>query len=210
MYQKYIKRILDFVLSLIAIICLSPVYLIVAIVVRAKLGSAVLFTQLGPGKDCKVFKMYKFRTMTDERDAEGNLLPDEMRLTHFGWVLRSTSLDELPELFNILKGNMSIVGPRPLLSRDVEVMDEEQMQRHQVLPGLTGLAQCSGRNLLNWDIKLAKDIEYAKNISFKLDFYILIQTIKKVVKREGVAFESGTDMDLKDWNALKKKESKGN
>ena len=161
-YEKCVKRILDFMLSLIALICLSPVMLITAILVRVKLGSPIIFKQLRPGKDEKIFPMYKFRTMTDEKDAEGNLLPDEIRLTKFGKLLRSTSLDELPELFNILKGDMSIIGPRPLLVEYLPRYNEEQKHRHDVRPGLTGLAQVSGRNAISWDEKLNIDVEYVK------------------------------------------------
>ena len=154
----------------------------------------------------KIFNMYKFRTMTDARDENGNLLPDEMRLTKFGKMLRATSLDELPEIFNILKGDMSLIGPRPLLSKDVEYMTELQLRRHCVRPGLTGLAQCNGRNLLNWDTKLSKDVEYVNQLSFKMDVSIIFRTIYKVFKHEGVEFEEGADIDLKDWNEMKKEE----
>ena len=154
MYAKYIKRILDFILSLIALIVLSPVLLVVAILVRIKLGSPIIFKQQRPGKDEKIFTLYKFRTMTDKKDENGNLLPDSERLTKFGKVLRSTSLDELPELVNILKGDMSIVGPRPLLVEYLPLYSEEQKHRHDVRPGLTGLAQVGGRNSLSWEEKL--------------------------------------------------------
>ena len=158
MYRYFFKRFFDFVLSLIAIIILSPVYIIVAILVRVKLGSPVIFTQERPGKDEKIFKMYKFRSMTSETDEEGNLLPDEVRLTSFGKKLRSTSLDELPELFNILKGDMSIVGPRPQLVKDMIFMTEEQRKRHTVRQGLTGLAQVNGRNAISWEDKINYDL----------------------------------------------------
>ena len=157
MYKLFVKRVLDFVLSLIAIIVLSPVYLIVAILVRTKLGSPIIFTQERPGKDEKIFKMYKFRSMTDERDENGNRLPDEIRLTKFGKALRSTSLDELPELFNILKGDMSIVGPRPLLVKYLPLYNEHQRHRHDVRPGFTGWAQCNGRNAISWEEKFDLD-----------------------------------------------------
>ena len=157
-YARCIKRILDVLLSGCALVVLSPVLLIVAVLVRAKLGSPVIFCQERPGKDEKIFKMYKFRSMTDARDENGELLPDEVRLTKFGRALRSTSLDELPELWNIFKGDMSIVGPRPLLARDVAYMDAQQHRRHEVRPGLTGLAQVMGRNALDWDTKLALDV----------------------------------------------------
>lgn len=172
MYAKYIKRILDFILSLIALIVLSPVLLVVAILVRIKLGSPIIFKQQRPGKDEKIFTLYKFRTMTDKKDENGNLLPDSERLTKFGKVLRSTSLDELPELVNILKGDMSIVGPRPLLIRDMLFMTDEQRKRHTVRQGLTGLAQINGRNNINWEEKLEYDLQYIKNITFVGDVKI--------------------------------------
>lgn len=201
MYQKYIKRILDFVLSLIAIICLSPVYLIVAILVRVKLGSPVLFTQDRPGKDEKIFKMYKFRSMTDAKDAEGNLLPDDVRLTKFGRALRATSLDELPELFNILKGDMSIVGPRPLLVRYLERYNEEQKHRHDVRPGLTGLAQVNGRNAISWEDKFRYDVEYTRNVTFIGDCKIILMTVAKVFKKEGIS--SGTSATMEEFMGTK-------
>lgn len=201
MYQKYIKRLLDFVLSLGAIICLSPVYLVVAFLVRVKLGSPVLFTQDRPGKDGKIFKMYKFRTMTDARDAEGNLLPDDVRLTKFGRTLRATSLDELPELLNILKGDMSIVGPRPLLVRYLERYNEEQKHRHDVLPGLTGLAQVNGRNAISWEDKFRYDVEYTKNVTFVGDVKIILKTVAKVFKKEGIS--SGTSVTMEEFMGTK-------
>jgi len=187
MYAKCIKRLLDFVLSLIALIILSPVFIIVALIVRIKLGKPILFKQKRPGLNEKIFTMYKFRTMTDAKDENGNLLPDEKRLTRFGKFLRSTSLDELPELINILKGDMSIVGPRPLLVEYLELYNEEQKHRHDVRPGLTGLAQVSGRNAITWEEKFAKDIEYIGKISFILDLKIIINTVKKVFQREGIS-----------------------
>lgn len=200
MYQKYIKRLLDFVLSLSAIICLSPVYLVVAILVRVKLGSPVLFTQPRPGKDGKIFKMYKFRSMTDERDENGNLLPDAIRLTDFGMKLRSTSLDELPELLNILKGDMSIVGPRPQLVRDMVFMTPEQNKRHSVRQGLTGLAQIRGRNDISWEKKLEHDIEYVNNITFLNDVKIILGTVKSVLVKEGINSEGmATAEDFGDY-----------
>ena len=186
MYQKYIKRILDFVLSLLALIILSPLMLVLYILVRVKLGKPAIFKQERPGKDEKIFTLYKFRTMTDEKDEEGNLLPDSKRLTKFGRVLRSASLDELPELVNIIKGNMAIVGPRPLLVRYLPYYTEEERHRHDVRPGLTGLAQISGRNLMKWEEKLEKDLEYVKTYNFYNDLKIIIKTIKKVLKREDV------------------------
>ena len=203
-YARYIKRILDVLLSGCALVVLSPVLLIVAVLVRTKLGSPVIFCQERLGKDEKIFKMYKFRAMTDARDENGELLPDEVRLTKFGRALRSTSLDELPELWNIFKGDMSIVGPRPLLVRDVAYMDAQQHRRHEVRPGLTGLAQVTGRNALDWDTKLALDVKYVDTCSFIGDAKIFLRTIVKVFRREDIAFETeGYDMDLKDWNERK-------
>ena len=178
-YARYIKRILDVLLSGCALIVLSPVLLIVAVLVRTKLGSPVIFCQERPGKDEKIFKMYKFRSMTDARDENGELLPDEVRLTKFGRALRSTSLDELPELWNIFKGDMSIVGPRPQLVRDMVFMTPEQRLRHTVMPGLTGLAQVSGRNAISWEDKLATDLRYIRRITFLGDVKIVLLTVKK-------------------------------
>ena len=195
MYAKYIKRILDFILSLIALIILSPVFLIIAILVRIKLGSPIIFKQERPGKDEKIFTLYKFRTMTDKKDEKGNLLPDSERLTKFGKALRSTSLDELPELFNILKGDMSIVGPRPLLTEYLPLYNEEQKHRHDVRPGLTGLAQISGRNTLSWEEKFKDDIAYINKITFINDLKIVFKTIFKVFKREGISQEGNATME---------------
>lgn len=195
MYRLFIKRLLDFVLSLIALIILSPVILIVALLVKIKLGSPVLFKQERPGKNEKIFKMYKFRTMTDEKDEDGNLLPDEIRLTKFGKVLRSTSLDELPELFNILKGDMSIVGPRPLLVKYLSLYNEYQKHRHDVRPGFTGWAQCNGRNALSWEEKFDLDVYYTKHVSFLLDLRIIFKTIKIVLFREGISSETSVTME---------------
>ena len=186
MYRKYIKRILDFILSLIALIVLSPVLLIVAILVRVKLGSPVIFKQERPGKNEKIFTLYKFRTMNDKKDENGELLPDSQRLTKFGKILRSTSLDELPELVNILKGDMSIVGPRPLLVRYLPFYTEEERHRHDVRPGLTGLAQINGRNTVNWEERFQYDLDYINNISFKEDTKIILRTVKKVIKRDDI------------------------
>ena len=186
MYRNYIKRIFDFMISLFAIILLSPVLLIVATLVRIKLGKPVIFKQKRPGKDEKIFTLYIFRTMTDKKDEEGKLLPDEKRLTKFGKILRSTSLDELPELVNILKGDMSIVGPRPLLVQYLPYYTDEEKHRHDVRPGLTGLAQVNGRNALSWEKRFKEDIEYVNNISLKEDIKIIFLTIKKVVKREDI------------------------
>lgn len=187
MYAKYFKRILDFVLSLIALIILSPIMFVTYILVRVKLGKPAIFKQKRPGKDAKIFELYKFRTMTDEKDENGKLLPDEKRLTKFGKFLRSTSLDELPELVNILKGDMAIVGPRPLLVEYLEYYNDEQKHRHDVRPGLTGLAQVSGRNTITWEEKFKKDIEYKNNLTFGMDIKIILKTIGKVFKREGIS-----------------------
>lgn len=186
MYAKYIKRPMDFTLSLLAIIVLSPVMAVTALLVRIKLGSPVLFKQERPGKDEKIFMMYKFRSMTDKRDENGKLLPDDVRLTKFGRALRKTSLDELPELFNILKGDMSIVGPRPLLVEYLPYYTEEEHHRHDVRPGLSGLAQIHGRNALTWEEKFAYDLKYVANIAFLCDIRVVFQSIVKVVKREGI------------------------
>ena len=208
MYRKCFKRALDLVLSGCGLLVLWPVLLIVAILVRCKLGSPVIFCQERPGQDERIFKMYKFRSMTDQRDETGALLPDAVRLTKFGKLLRSTSLDELPELWNIFKGDMSIVGPRPLLPKDVACMDEEQHRRHLVRPGLTGLAQVSGRNALDWDSKLSLDVQYVREYDFLYDCRIILRTIGKVFKREDVAFENPEyDVDLKEWNERKQKTS---
>ncbi len=190
-YKRYIKRVLDIGCALAALLVFSWLYILVAILVRAKLGSPVLFRQERPGKDGKIFKLYKFRTMTDERDEEGNLLPDEVRLTKFGKFLRSTSLDELPEAFNILKGDMSVVGPRPQLVRDMVFMSDDQRRRHTVRPGLSGWAQVNGRNGVTWEQKLTLDLEYIDSgISFWKDVKIIIKTVVKAfVKQEGIAAE---------------------
>lgn len=195
MYRKYIKRLLDIAISLCGIIALSPVYLILGILVRAKLGTPVIFRQDRPGKGEKIFHLYKFRSMTDERDENGNLLPDEVRLTSFGKKLRSTSLDELPELFNILKGDMSLIGPRPLLVRYLPRYNEFQRHRHDVRPGLTGLAQINGRNAITWEKKFEYDVEYVKNLSFALDIHILAGTVRAVLKREGISSENNATME---------------
>ena len=186
-YRKFGKRALDILLSGLAILVLSPVLLVVAVLVRVKLGSPVLFHQERPGLHEKIFTLCKFRTMTDARDEKGELLPDSVRLTSFGKFLRSTSLDELPELFNIFKGDMSIIGPRPLLVSYLPWYTEEERLRHTVRPGLTGLAQASGRNFLDWDSRLAKDVEYVKNLSFSMDLKVLFLTVSAVLDRSGVA-----------------------
>ncbi len=190
MYRKYIKRLLDIVISLTALVVLSPVLLIVAILVRCKLGSPVIFHQQRPGYNEEIFKLCKFRTMTDERDENGELLPDAVRLTKFGRMLRATSLDELPELWNILKGDMSIIGPRPLLVSYLPYYTEEEKLRHTVRPGLTGLAQVSGRNLLDWDKRFATDVKYVKNLTFAMDVRIFFLTIKKVFVRENIEVDT--------------------
>lgn len=194
-YQHFIKRSLDFILSLKAVIVLLPVFLLIAIVVRVKLGSPVMFKQKRPGLNGKIFMMYKFRTMTDEKDVDGKLLPDSVRLTKFGAFLRSTSLDELPELLNILKGDMSIVGPRPLLAQYLPLYNEHQNRRHEVRPGLSGLAQISGRNAMSWEEKINKDVEYVENISFIGDCKIILLTLKKVCIREGINSETAATME---------------
>ncbi len=185
-YSRFFKRPMDFILSLCAIIVLAPVLLIIAILVRVKLGSPVLFKQKRPGLNEKIFTLYKFRTMTDERDENGELLPDEIRLTRFGKLLRSTSLDELPELFNIIKGDMSIIGPRALLVHYLPLYNEEQKQRHTVKPGLSGLAMAKGRNALTWEEKFAYDTYYVNHVSFLLDMKIIFWTLAIVFKREGI------------------------
>lgn len=194
-YRRHIKRPMDIILSLCAIIVLSPVLLLVAILVRVKLGSPVIFKQKRPGLNEKIFTLYKYRTMLDEKDEDGELLPDQMRLTKFGRFLRSTSLDELPELFNILKGDMSIVGPRPLLVQYLPLYDEHQKKRHEVRPGLSGLAQVSGRNAISWEDKFNLDVEYVDNVSFVSDWKIILLTLKKVFVREGINSDSAATME---------------
>lgn len=195
-YKRFIKRPMDFILSLITIIFFSPGLIIVGILVRIKLGSPVLFRQKRPGLNEKVFTMYKFRTMTDEKDEKGELLPDSVRLTRFGKILRSTSLDELPELFNILKGDMSIVGPRPLLVQYLGLYNEHQKRRHEGRPGLTGLAQVNGRNTISWEDKFDLDVKYISNISFVEDWKIILFTIKRVFMREGINSDTAATMEV--------------
>lgn len=195
MYKNFFKRLLDIILSLGALIVLSPVFLTVYFLVKLKLGSPVLFVQERPGKDERIFRMYKFRSMTDARDNKGNHLGDEVRLTKFGKMLRSTSLDELPELWNILIGDMSIVGPRPLLVQYLPLYNDEQRQRHHVRPGLTGLAQVMGRNSLSWEEKFDLDIKYVKEISFLNDAKIIYMTILAVFKRDGISSVDSVTME---------------
>lgn len=195
-YQKYIKRILDITLSGAAIIVLSPVMGVTAILVKKKLGSPVIFKQKRPGKDEKIFTMYKFRTMTDARDEKGELLPDSVRLTKFGKMLRSTSLDELPELFNIFKGDMSIIGPRPLLVQYLPLYNERQKRRHEVRPGLSGLAQVNGRNAITWEQKFDYDVEYVEKVSFLLDVSIVIKTMIKTFRQENINAGSEVTMEV--------------
>ena len=195
MYSKYFKRLLDIVLSGCALLVLWPVLAVVALLVRVKLGSPVIFCQERPGKDEKIFKMYKFRSMTDARDEKGELLPDAVRLTKFGRLLRSTSLDELPELWNIFKGDMSIVGPRPLLVRYLPRYNAEQRHRHDVRPGLTGLAQVNGRNAISWEEKFALDVQYVRNVSFWTDVKIVFATVGKVFCRSGISSETAATME---------------
>lgn len=190
MYRKIVKRILDIVISGVGLLLLSWLYLILAVLVRTKLGSPVIFHQERPGYGEKIFRLCKFRTMTDERDENGELLPDKDRLTKFGRMLRATSLDELPELWNIFKGDMSLIGPRPLLVSYLPWYTEREKLRHTVRPGLTGLAQVSGRNFLAWDQRLEKDAQYVENLSFGLDVKIFFLTIKKVFVREDVAVDT--------------------
>jgi lipopolysaccharide/colanic/teichoic acid biosynthesis glycosyltransferase len=194
MYKKFIKRFLDFILSLCALIVLSPLLIVLCILVRTKLGSPIFFRQERPGRNEKIFTLCKFRTMTDERDENGELLPDSVRLTKFGKFLRATSLDELPELFNILKGDMSIIGPRPLLVSYLPYYTEREKKRHSVRPGLTGLAQVSGRNFIDWDRRMEKDVEYVENLNFAMDLKVLWMTVQTVLGH--------TDEVAEDTNAV--------
>ena len=210
LYERYIKRLFHVVCYMLVIILFCWLYAIIALSVRVKLGTPVLFKQPRPGKDEKIFKMYKFRTMTDEKDANGNLLPDEARLTAFGKKLRNTSLDELPEVFNILKGEMSFIGPRPQLVRDMVFMTENQRSRHRVRPGLSGLAQVNGRNAINWEDKLKYDLEYIKEITFMGDMKIILQTITKAfIKQEGITEDGmATAEDFGDYLLSRKSVSR--
>ena len=197
MYRFFIKRFLDIVLSGIAILVLSPFIILAALLIRFKLGSPVIFKQIRPGKDGKLFVIYKFRSMSNAKDANGNLLPDADRLTNFGRVLRNSSIDELPELFNIFRGDMSIVGPRPLAVSYLPYYNEQEKHRHDVRPGLTGLAQINGRNALQWEKRFEYDLEYVNNISFCLDMKIILMTVKKVLKRQDIVTRGeGVTMDF--------------
>lgn len=204
-YEKYIKRPQDFLCALLAFIVLSPVMLVTALLIRKKLGSPVIFTQERPGLNGKVFKLYKFRSMSDAKDAEGNLLPDEERLGMFGKRLRSTSLDELPELINILKGDMSVVGPRPLLVRYLPLYNEHQARRHEVRPGFTGYAQVNGRNAISWEEKFDYDVEYVDHVTFLGDWKIIFQTVKTVLCRDGIS--SDTSVTMEEFRGTAKKEN---
>ena len=194
-YNRYVKRIIDIICALLAIMVFWWLYLIVAVLVRIKLGTPVIFKQQRPGKNEKIFTLYKFRTMTDKKDENGNLLPDSERLTKFGKLLRSTSLDELPELVNIIKGDMAIVGPRPLLVGYLPLYNEEQKHRHDVRPGLTGLAQVNGRNSISWEKKFKDDLKYVNKITFIGDTKIILKTVGKVFKREGISQENSATME---------------
>lgn len=210
-YEKYIKRPLDLICSLIAIIVFSWLYLIIAILVRVKLGSPVIFTQDRPGKDEKIFKLYKFRTMTDKKDENGNLLPDSERLTQFGKILRATSLDELPEAFNIAKGDMSILGPRPLLPSYLPWYTERERHRHDVRPGLSGLAQVNGRNYLDWDKRFELDVQYTEKITFLGDVKIIFQTVKKFLSHSNIATDTNkTEGNMAEIRAEKLKNENSN
>lgn len=195
MYRLFFKRLLDFLLSLFALIVLSPMLLIIAFLVRIKLGTPIIFKQKRPGRNEKIFTLYKFRTMTDAKDEEGKLLSDEIRLTKFGRLLRSTSLDELPELVNIIKGDMSIVGPRPLLVKYLPLYNDKQRHRHDVRPGFTGYAQVNGRNAINWEEKFNLDIYYVNHISFFIDIKITVKTVKTVLFREGISSDTSLTME---------------
>lgn len=206
-YEKYIKRPQDFCCALAAIIVLSPIMAVTAVLVRVKLGSPVIFKQERPGLHGKIFTLYKFRTMTDAKDRNGNLLPDEVRLTKFGKMLRSTSLDELPELINMLKGDMAVVGPRPLLVKYLPLYNEHQARRHEVRPGFTGYAQVNGRNAITWEDKFEKDVFYVDHITFLGDWKIIFQTLKTVIRREGIS--SGSSVTMEEFKGSKTVKSDG-
>lgn len=208
-YANYIKRILDIALSVVGILLLWPIYLVVAVLIRIKLGSPVIFCQERPGRNEKIFKLYKFRSMTDKRDTNGELLPDAVRLTGFGRMLRSSSLDELPELFNILKGDMSVVGPRPLAVQYLSYYNETERHRHDVRPGLTGLAQVSGRTALEWEKRFAYDLEYIENISIAMDIKIFLKTVQKVFLHEDIV-EAGCQGNFDDFRRQQQKEEQIN
>ena len=206
-YEKYIKRPQDFCCALAAVIVLSPIMAVTALLVRVKLGAPVIFKQERPGLHGKIFTLYKFRTMTDAKDRNGNLLPDEVRLTKFGKMLRSTSLDELPELINMLKGDMAVVGPRPLLVKYLPLYNEYQARRHEVRPGFTGYAQVNGRNAITWEDKFEKDVFYVDHITFLGDWKIIFQTLKTVIRREGIS--SGSSVTMEEFKGSKTVKSDG-
>lgn len=206
-YEKYIKRPQDFCCALAATIVLSPIMAVTALLVRVKLGAPVIFKQERPGLHGKIFTLYKFRTMTDEKDKNGKLLPDEVRLTKFGKMLRSTSLDELPELINMLKGDMAVVGPRPLLVKYLPLYNEHQARRHEVRPGFTGYAQVNGRNAITWEDKFEKDVFYVDHITFLGDWKIIFQTLKTVIRREGIS--SGSSVTMEEFKGSKTAKSDG-
>ena len=207
MYRIIFKRLLDIIISGIVLILLSPVLVLLAILIRINLGSPVIFTQERPGKNEKIFKLYKFRSMSNATDEKGELLPDELRLTRFGKLLRSTSLDELPELLNILRGDMSLIGPRPLLVRYLPWYTEEERHRHDVRPGLTGLAQVNGRNALGWEDRFAYDLEYVNHLTFLMDVKIIGMTVSKVLRRSGTL--SGADQTVADFDVYRKEQEAG-
>ncbi|MCH5258165.1 MAG: sugar transferase [Lachnospiraceae bacterium] len=207
MYRFFFKRLLDIMISGIVLIVLSPVLILLAILITIKLGTPVIFIQERPGKNEKIFKLYKFRSMSNATDEKGELLPDELRLTRFGKLLRSTSLDELPELFNILKGDMSLIGPRPLLVRYLPWYTKEERHRHDVRPGLTGLAQVNGRNALGWEERFSYDLEYVNHLTFLMDVKIICMTVGKVLKRSGTL--SGADQTVADFDVYRKEQEVG-
>lgn len=201
MYKNFFKRLLDFIISLLALICLSPILLVVTIWLHfANKGAGAFFLQERPGKDAKIFKIIKFKTMTDERDADGNLLPDAQRLTKVGRIVRSTSIDELPQLINVLKGDMALIGPRPLLVQYLPLYSKEQARRHDVRPGITGWAQCHGRNAISWTEKFKLDVWYVDNVSLKTDINIIFTTIKKVLRRADISQEGVATMEAFNGN----------